>query len=316
MREISVTTEKVRGALRGKIDANLLDRLTRLVGTDIPKIVYTSFDGDFLSHAELMKQVALKNGLIPMNPESALGTYLVVNHYKGEKAPIIEDCFALLAKCDVFWVISRVVPDRDGRFIAYMPEGVAAETLYWMNNVSGSITLIDIDDLNKTYPFINSKNLIGFLSPGQKEGVQKILKKNKSELKKTAYLVAGEKHAKHSDWMRQTAYQNKTVPLCPYTLINFGTLTLAFGDDSFKKILARTAIALKADELWIFTPFKERDFSLEKLDADLLTELLSVLSLQPEKRIFVVGFDEAGVPKFTDKGKWAFTEYERRLGED
>lgn len=136
---------------------------------------------------------------------------------------------------------------------------------------------------------------------------------SKPNLRKSIYLAAGEKHAKHSDWMRKMAYSGNTIPLCPYTLINLSTLTLAFKNDFIKKLLSRISIALRAEEFWVFSGFKDEEVVLEKLEDDLLLELFLTLKLRPSTRVFHLYFGEANVPKYKNRDKWAITEFERSL---
>ena len=129
------------------------------------------------------------------------------------------------------------------------------------------------------------------------------------QLKRAVYLLAGEKHSKHADWMRKMAYVNKAVPLCPYTLINLSTLILAYGDDKLKRMLARISMSRIADEVWIFSPFS--DVVLDKLETDLLIELYITLRFYPSKRQKYISFSEAGIPKYVNKQKWSITSRER-----
>lgn len=311
MKKLDIEINKLETLLQNKISWQLLKDLKAIQITDVPEVVYTLFDGDHLSHSELMKQFVLKRGLVPLNPEAALGTYLVVNHYRGNKIPIIENCFSLLTKCEYFWIMSDVVPDPDGKFIELLPEGVIAEMIYWMRNIDKKITIVDIKKYRKANDFLYTPCLENFLKPEQKRGIEDIILK--PNLRKSVYLAAGEKHAKHSDWMRKIAYTNNTIPLCPYTLINLSTLTLAFKNDFVKKLLSRVSIALRAEEFWIFSSFEDGELLLEKLEDDLLLELFLTLKLRPNTKVFHLYFGEAGVPKYKNRGKWAITEFERSI---
>ena len=92
--------------------------------------------------------------------------------------------------------------------------------------------------------------------------------------------MAGEKHAKHSDWFRQDAYNNQKIPLCPYTLYNRGTLDLAYGQKEMDKLLARITLAIKADEIWVYGAYKDDELSLINLDTDLLKGNLSHIKIR------------------------------------
>ena len=78
--KIKPSAKQIATLLKDGLDKEVLVSLSTIVAEGLPEVVYTSFDGDMLSHSELMKQHVLKKGLVPLNPESALGTSLVTNH--------------------------------------------------------------------------------------------------------------------------------------------------------------------------------------------------------------------------------------------
>lgn len=309
MKKISLNLPKLENKLITLLGHKYMDEVNNIKIKDLLPLVYTSFDGDHLSQSERMKQFAFKQGFIPLNPESALGTYLVTNHYMGEKHQIIIDCLKLLSMCDVFWVMSEFRP-KNSTDIAKLSEGVIAEILYWCKYKNPQISVVDIVN----YQLINHIRIptyiLEYLHPLQKRGIEEILKINLPKLRNTVYLCAGEKHAKHSDWLRKDAYNNNKVPLCPYTLYNKGTLDLAYNHNELDKLLARVTLSMKADEIWIYGIYECHDVDLLKLEPDLLLELYLTLKFKKMKIIYKF-FGEINVPKYTNRKQWAITEYEK-----
>lgn len=309
MKNIALTRVEVRSELTKRLSKSYLTTLDNLQPSDIPKVVYTSFDGDLLSYSEIMKQLVLRRNLTPLNPESALGTYLVVNHYKGNKVEIIRDCISLLSRCDHFWVISNLNVVKAKNLLMQLPEGVVIEAMYWMKYIKPKISVLDLNDSRRLTSITYNSDFENFFLNDQWINIGTFVKRKAKQLKRAVYLLAGEKHSKHADWMRKTAYVNKAVPLCPYTLINMGTLTLAYRDNPLKRMLARISMSCIADEVWIFSPFS--DVVLDKFETDLLIELYITLRFYPSKSQKHISFSEAEVPKYVNKQKWSITTRER-----
>ena len=68
---------------------------------------------------------------------------------------------------------------------------------------------------------------------------------------------------------------------------------------------------MRSDEFWIFGTFKEEEFNLNKLSTDILTELYLTQKLSPQTEVKYISFAKAGVPKYTNRKKWAITEKEK-----
>lgn len=69
--------------------------------------VYTSFDGDQMIYIDCMRKLAIRNGLIPINPEHALGYYLSTKSHCDSKAEVMKDCLSLTMVSDEFWVFAE-----------------------------------------------------------------------------------------------------------------------------------------------------------------------------------------------------------------
>jgi len=298
-----------------RYDSSLLDRLASVSASDIPAIAYTSFDGDLLPQSELMKQLVLRHGLVPLNPESALGTYLVTNHYEGAKLPIILDCLSLVSICDEFWIMLSAAPSSLQEIMAGAPEGVLAELLFWTEKIEKRVRVAELSSGGMVQDFTYCPGIDRHLSPERRGGIERAIATPPESLHKPAFLATAERYAKYCDWMRQEAYLRARVPVCPHTLTNASTLTLAFGEDSYRKALARASFALRCDEVWLFSPFPNPELAVEKGDLALLSDIFVTLLIQPDKRIIHKCFGDVGVPKYLDRRKWTLTAYERAEAE-
>lgn len=310
--ELGIIHTELETNLKSRISDVRFAALQSIKKTDIPLIAYTSFDGDMLSHSELMKQYIHKKGLVPLNPESALGTYLVVNHYGGDKNPIIEDCLSLINIVDHFYVMTKQI-HKASNDIREQPEGVIAELLYWVSNKQRNVTYVDISSYTLEKEIAYKDGLLGKLDEQQRAGIKNVLAINRG-LRPAVYLLSGEEHAKHSDWMRKDAYVNTRVPLCPYTLISFSTLQSAYPGDYVRQLCCRVAIGMKANEIFIYGIDTIDSFQVSNLPEDALAELYVILKLSPEKKVYYKFFGEIGVPKYVNRKKWAVTQHEQETG--
>lgn len=311
MRKLSIDNESLEIQLEKMKKASALERFYSLKKKDLPQVVYTSFDGDHLSYGEVMKRYALRQGLVPLNPESALGTYLVTNHYQGSKLPIIIDCFSLLMRCDYFWVVTDLALGKNEFSISSLPEGVIAETLFWLRHRKKSATIVDLHQGTSVKKLNGWRGLKKSLHPEQIEGIEQTLNIPLSKLRKVAYLTAGEDHVKHADWMRKLAYNYNRVPMCPYTLVSLSSLKFILGTGFYVRILVNTSFAIKADEFWIFGSRDEKDFSVDSLQDDVLAELLLTKKFKPNTKVYYISFAQAEVPKYKKTSLWALTKLEK-----
>ncbi len=307
--KLRIQNTELETNLKSRVSEAKFAALKSIKKTDIPLIAYTSFDGDMLSHSELMKQYMHKKGFVPLNPESALGTYLVVNHYEGDKNPIIEDCLSLINVVDRFYVMTKQVP-KTSSDIRKQPEGIIAEVLYWVSSKRKLVTYVDISSYASEHEITHPDGLLERLDEGQKAGIKNVFAAGR-RLRSTAYLLSGEEHAKHSDWMRRDAYVNSRVPLCPYTIIGFSTLQLAYPTDYVRQLCCRVALGMKANEIYIYGVDNINKFKVSNLPLDALAELYVILRPSPKKKVYYKFFGEIGVPKYVNRKKWAVTKHEQ-----
>jgi len=313
MRQLFVDHFELEKLLTKNFPRSMLDTLFLIKEQELPLVAYTSFDGDFLSHSELMKQYVLRKGKTPLNPESALGTYLVTNHYKGVKKFIIEDCLSLIDIVDEFYVMSSKIP-KSVREIKHLPEGVIAEIYYWILSRERPIFFVDIGNLKTEEELLLNKKLIRYLKPTQINGIKDVANLNLVNRRDLVYLLSGEVHAKHADWMRKDAFNNKKVPLSPYTLLNHSSLYL--NSDLLRiNLLHRASLAIKTKEVYLYSQFPDEMFKLKNLPEDALLELYLILKFRANIKVFHKFFGEIKIPKYTNRAKWAITDHERTANE-
>lgn len=306
MKKIKLTQKEVIYELKKRVSPIQLQKLLRINISDVPKLVYTSFDGDLLSHSEQIKQLVLQQDLAPLNPESALGTYIVSTHYKGNKEPIIRDCFSLIDLTDEFWIFHKNLHSQQ-ESLNSMPEGVRMEALYWFTTNDKKIRIVDV--LGITTKLFFDKNI--FFSSLSKEIAKKTIRLKK-KINETVLLLAGDRHTKHADWMRKYAYKKNKVPVCPYTIISRGTLTIALQNDQFKQLLMRVSLGLKVEDIWVFGSKRTQEFSLSLLDLDVLEELFILLRLRKKLEITYIYLGDSDVPKYKNRKRWAVTLKEQQ----
>jgi hypothetical protein len=102
--------------------------------------VYTSFDGDQMIYIDCMRKLAIKNGLIPINPEHALGYYLSTRAHNDSKIEVMKDCLSLTMVSDEFWVFS----EDESTPLDTLSEGILIEILLWIRQKNLPIKFFNI----------------------------------------------------------------------------------------------------------------------------------------------------------------------------
>lgn len=309
MINLKIKIEEVENELSLRVSNNDLEKLKKVKERDLWEIVYTSFDGDNVSFNEIMKQRVLKMGFLPLNPESALGTYLVVNYHKGQKTPIIEDCLSLISISSRFFVFHTHAQNNID-IMNELPEGVLAEILYWWTARQEKVECISLSGLNSSRLTVTEDAGLHILKENKLEGLRKFADSS-LKTRKVAYLLSSEKHAKHSDWMRMDAYRSGRVPLCPYTVISAGTMQMSFEYDLTMWSKCRLRFALSCDEVNLYGHLESDKFSLKSLESDTLVELFLLLRFDKTKKIKYKSFREIGIPKYVNRNKWSVGKLEK-----
>jgi len=270
------------------------------------KLVYTSFDGDYMHYISNMQKYCLKDNLIPINPESALGYYVSTTVHGNKKVPVMIDCLALSLICEEFYLFNS----KNQK----MPEGVIAEVVYWLNkNKKSSITIIDFFDeyfgtgefCRKSFSLEKSKSLQKMYNVSEIE--QKLFKKFENQKIKYGYNVANFYNYKHMDWVRAHCYTHNICPLSPQTILQYNTY-LDLYDNFDRYIFDRLSIMEKADMAMLY--INTRNLTNEIVNLDVYSKLELLHWIKNNDDFEIIDWSEISVPKYKDKD-WALTTAEK-----
>lgn len=295
-----------------------IEAINTYKNTEDKKMVYTSFDGDYMHFMQDMLGVCLFNNYIPLNPEAVLGYYVSTKTHGGKKIPVMQDCMNVELLCDEMWVFEN--EDE------YIPEGVLAEILLWENVKNSKIRMIPFFEETRAKYETYKKNLCEMNTYLLSEKKQKeiIDKKNKLDVEEitnkllhtraknleNAYVIANFKNYKHIDWGREYCYQNNYCPISPQNILPYFTYRNLFFDYQNQYLNDRLTILDKVDTVVWFTNTRNIEWELKNIDVFSATELYYAKSLG--KKIEMVDWSEAGVPKYQRNNNWAITTTERK----
>jgi len=320
-------------AFKNSLPKGTISYLDKIHNRKKPKLVYTSFDGDYIGYIEQMVYDALRNKCIPINPECALGYYLSTICFNNSKIETMIACISLVLMCDEFWLY---IDDLDE--MHSLPEGVVAEMFAWdkfkkqndkikvMQNkykyikmVKGMTTVRK----NEMKPIKNNTlrpsrvDVAGLLNkidkPFMKDIKDKLISQIKSHKMKSRYVSFDFRDEKHKDWARKYCYGSSSVALIANTLINPFIVDIVHEKENANYydhyLLIRTAILSKCNDAVLF--FKPQD--LKKDSVSLTIDVVSDLyyCIKNKIKFKILSWEDAGVPKFCDK-KWAITEKEKK----
>ena len=295
-------------------------------------LVYTSFDGDQMRYMHWMCYVALALGYVPINPEAALGSYLLNTSHQGSKIEIMRDCISLELCCDEFWHFD--VTEK----IHSLPEGVLAELIAWQEAKAGQsvrffpwIQLAATGKYNiQLRPKRQAQTLAAALKRGQPlisqvehlnphmtADIQRNLLTSVRDhgVRPLVFLSQEDTDFKHADWARRMAYQTGFVPLHPDTLMEHFVMDMAHGGQSEQDyqdayISSRCSLLNAANELWIFLkPQMSLTDDCMPLPTSIAQDLYFWLLHKSDQRVRVFNWQNAGVPKYA-KARWAITTKE------
>ncbi len=293
-------------------------------------LVYTSFDGDHMHWMHWMCFVAQSLGYTPINPEAALGSFLLNTTHAGSKIEIMRDCISLELCCDEFWHFDAA----DNPLTEHLAEGVVAELLMWQEHKHAApVRLFPWIESRATYKYIpklmpnqRAETLVDtHLSPATVTGFldhidsrvrqdidQRLLQTLRTDgVRPLVFLSQGFADFKHTDWARWLAYRTGYVPLCPDTLLDHFVLDLAHGAQAEMGYwLDRLSVLNAAQELWVFAkPGRDLFAGEQVLSAEVAVDLYFWLLHKPAKPVRVVSWREAEVPKY-QTARWAITTRE------
>lgn len=292
------------------------------------KVVYTSFDGDYLDYIDHMAYIALKAGYTPINPECALGYYVSTFTHNGKKIETMQDCIALELLCDELWLFLENPKELDK-----LPEGVVAEMISWVNNKSKVDMRVYNDDIIKAFTTLttidekaeisrdilssemkffklNIKNMLTEMDNEFIDNInERLISKIKSHRRKVIYASTNFFDIKYSDWLRAYCYKRKEVAIVPSQLLNSFVLNIVYGDSIIKSYLHdRLSLLSKTDSIYFVTKpgIKSNIYSI-----DFIFDYAYWLKNKEKYSAFFFTWDQMLVPKFVDKD-WAITAKEKR----
>lgn len=321
LNSIEVFIEKVINAINEKLDGPLLSltsKATEEVSDEnktiadgyyntkkAKPIVYTSFDGDDMHYLHDICLNEIERGNIPLNPETSLGYYVSTICLGGKKKEVMKDCLTLEMLADKMSVYSK-----ENRALS---EGILAEMILWdINKHKGLDQIEGVNhlDSNIIIKNLSSKELKDFLS--KQDSVVKyelsnnLLQEYNSEKHQSAYIIANMDNFKHIDWARAYCYTNHLCPISPQNILPL----YLYKDAKKDYIESRLELLKRADKVLLFLDRYNMKDDILKLDEYSLLELYYLQNYLPYKKIELVGWDEALVPKYDPNSKWALTTKE------
>ena len=293
---------KTINKLEEKLDENILNTVKNYEFKNRKSVVYTSFDGDDMNYLHDICDDVIKDGKIPLNPESALGYYVSTVCLGGDKTKVMTDCLTLEMFANELYIYETA--NRD------LSEGIVAEIVLWTLMKNERITFVnDVKKLEdrktkvlsfeETSEWLNSQDK--FL---QFELKNNLLNQYMSTHHSTAYIIANFANYKHLDWARAYCYNNGLCPISPQNILPF----YLYKNNEKEYLEARLELLRRADKILLFADQYNLHEDLESFDKFSVAELLY---LKNNNRTFkIIGWDEASVPKYNPNKKWSLSTKE------
>lgn len=292
------------------------------------KIVYTSFDGDYLDYINHMTYVALEAGCTPINPECALGYYVSTITHSGKKVETMQDCIALELLCDELWLFLENPADA-----ANYPEGVVGEMLAWIREkrlngiriygeemIKAFTTLTSLKskpsekanilNVHLKYNTLKIENLLKAINHDIIEDLNERLVNNIFEnRRKVVYAATNFYDIKYSDWLRAYCYQHNQVAIVPSQLMNSFVLDVVYKDNIIPYYLQdRLSLLSKVDTIY----FIKKPSPIKNIySIDYIFDFAYYLAHKDKYKVMSLTWDKLNVPKFTND-TWALTRKERQ----
>ena len=315
-------------AFKKSIPLEVIEYLDDIHKKDFPKVVYTSFNGDYIGYINRMVYNTLKQGHIPINPECALGYYLATESLNNSKVDTMIACIALVLYCDEFWVYIDDIGD-----LKSIPEGVIAEMIAWLevNKQDESVRVIkgehkdatilkgltsvknqnaySVNQINVEVEKIKISSILECLDAEFIFEIRKNLLNHLEDRGMVCKFVSFDfRDEKHADWARRYCYKKWCVGILPNSLLNPFVVDMVYGEEFYSEyLLQRAALLSKSDTVLLFLKpdcYVKQHFSLS---IDVVSDIY--YSLKNGIRIEMLDWRDAQVPKYIDKS-WALTNKE------
>ena len=270
------------------------------------KIVYTSFDGDDMHHMLAICDKVLKNDMIALNPEMALGYYISTETLGGKKINVMTDCLTLTIFSDKLWVY--------GKTDTLLSEGIMAEIFLWSQVKNKKATFIP-NIYGEEQILMNYLEVKEWLDKMTDEKFRNDIFNNlltpyKSADYKTVYLGANFANYKHIDWARVQAYKERLCPISPQNILSY-FLYNSLNDNGVRYLKDRLTLLAKADMYWLCIDSTNLAAELDRLDQNTLAELYMLNTVYTDKEVKIVDWGDIKVPKYDKSKKWALTDKEQ-----
>lgn len=278
------------------------------------KLVYTSFDGDYMPYIYFMLEYAMMRGFTPINPEAALGYYVSTTSHSGEKVPVMMDCIKTELICDYMWIFNPCS--------GHIPEGVLAELIVWGMEKNTEVSVIEF--FPNEIKHIDTASIFPVHTLGEDEIRDLVKSRNnvetdeinskliipyKEQVLENAYIIANFSNYKHIDWARNYCYMNHLSPVCAQTLLPYYFYAKPeFGNEKY--LYDRLNLLSRTENVLLFINTNRTQEEIYKLDVFSLCEIYYMLKHRKDVRISIVGWNEAAVPKYLNSKMWALTSDE------
>lgn len=307
--------------LKNYVDLSILENLIdscylKLMEKFVPekKLVYTSFDGDFMHYLYFMQEYAMSRGFVPINPEAALGYYVSTTSHSGNKVPVMMDCIRTELICDYMWIFNPCS--------GHVSEGVLAELMAWNIEKNTEVSIIEffpseINHIDTTCIFpmhrFGAEDINDFVKGRSNIEIDeintKLLEPYKKQVLQNAYIIANFHNYKHIDWARKFCYMNQLSPVCAQTLLPYHLYAKPeYGNEKY--LYDRLNLLSRTDNILLFINTKRIEEEIYKLDKFSLCEIYYVLKYRNDMEIDIIGWNDASVPKYSSDRAWALTTIE------
>lgn len=273
------------------------------------KIVYTSFDGDDMVHIENIRELAIKNGYIPVNPEQALGYYLSTRCHGDMKFEVMKDCLSLARMSNEFWVF--INNDNEDYSLALLSEGVVIEILFWIKIGGSSIKIFSIPKMTNAFynrsiyngvvKHISETDLAAILSKEFFNEISEYLADVLPLLRPVVFIDIQNDDFKYVDWARAYSFELALVPLVQQlTLPEMVYSRYGLENRHLEDI---RIVQRSVSKIWAI-------FKSKKNQADLVSKYGHILS-----KVDFIPIQKLGIPKYTNPANWSITtkEYEENV---